>query len=469
MSRGRGLAALLAACTIAAPVLAQDVAPATPPVAATAPGALDRLLEQVRAGNQRQREEDARRIAEFRAAKDRQAALLAKAIAAKNAAEARSAALEKEFDANEAAIPDLQEQLKQRMGALGELFGVARQVSGDALGMVGESLVSAQIPGRDEMLRDIANTKELPSEAQLRQLWFLIQQEMTESGKIVRFQAPLVGADGQTRQREVTRIGTFNVVADGRYLQWVPETKRFVELPRQPAGRYLRQLAKLETADEGVVDVPIDPSRGNLLGLLIQTPSFRERVDQGGLVGYIIIALGLFGLWLALYRLLYLYRVGRAVRAQIGHAEACADNPLGRVLRVYERHAHSDVETLGLKLDEAILKETPALERGNALIKVLTAVGPLLGLLGTVTGMVRTFQVITLFGTGDPKLMAGGISEALVTTVEGLTMAIPLLLLHSVLSARTNALVHVLDEQAAGFVAARAEQEAKEGRHALAS
>jgi biopolymer transport protein ExbB len=144
------------------------------------------------------------------------------------------------------------------------------------------------------------------------------------------------------------------------------------------------------------------------------------------------------------------------MQAQIG-APPRADNPLGRVLRVYEENQSADVEKLGLKLDEAILKETPALERGIMLLKVLSVVAPLLGLLGTVTGMIKTFQAITLFGTGDPKLMAGGISEALVTTVLGLVTAIPLLLLHSVVSTRSKNLVQVLDEQSVGLVAERAE------------
>jgi biopolymer transport protein ExbB len=118
-----------------------------------------------------------------------------------------------------------------------------------------------------------------------------------------------------------------------------------------------------------------------------------------------------------------------------------------------------DVETLELKLDEAILKNTPALERFLTMIKVLAVVAPLLGLLGTVTGMINTFQAITLFGTGDPKLMANGISQALVTTMEGLWVAIPLTFLHALVASRSRSIINTLEEQAAGIVAVHAEKQ----------
>lgn len=424
---------------------------ATGPAATT----LDQLLERVRQGAAEQEAEDARREAEFRAAKDRQAALLAAVRAKRAAAEARSADLEAVFDDNEVEIPELQEQLRQRMGTLGELFGVVRQVSGDMLGYVDESVVSAQIPGRKEFLLALSRKKDLPGVPDLERLWFTIQQEMTESGKVVRFDAPVIGADGRRRTRPVTRVGAFNVVSNGKYLLFKNGT--LVELPVQPARRHLGTLEDHAGATDGYTPVAIDPSRGTILSLLVQSPTLGERVDQGGLVGYVTILLGIGGLLLAAWRLVTLTAVGRKIRAQLDTAAARRDNPLGRVLAVYEDNRGVDVETLELKLDEAILRETPALERGNGLIKVFSAVAPLLGLLGTVTGMIQVFQQITLFGTGDPRIMAGGISQALVTTVIGLVVAIPLLLLHSVVSTRAKSLVQILDEQSAGLVASHAD------------
>ena len=148
--------------------------------------------------------------------------------------------------------------------------------------------------------------------------------------------------------------------------------------------------------------------------------------------------------------------IDKKVQQQLND-EQPADNPLGRIMTIYRKNPDIDTETLGLKLDEAILKEMPALHRGLGTLALLAAIAPLLGLLGTVTGIIETFQSITLFGTGDPRTISGGISQALVTTVMGLVTAIPLLLLHSFLSTKSNRLVHILDEKSASFVAQLAE------------
>lgn len=146
------------------------------------------------------------------------------------------------------------------------------------------------------------------------------------------------------------------------------------------------------------------------------------------------------------------------MKAQIKSDVVNENNPLGRVLAVHESNRNADVETLELKIDEAILKEMPALERFLTLIKLIAAIAPLMGLLGTVTGMINTFQSMTLFGTGDPKLMAGGISQALVTTVLGITVALPTLFLHSIVNGMSQRVVHTIEEQSAGIIAVHAEQ-----------
>lgn len=419
---------------------------------------LDQLLRQVRGQREKERKANASREAEFRAKKAQQQQLLSDARVQRDAAVARSEELEAVFEKNENEIPELQETLRNRLGTLGELFGVVRQVAGDTRGFLEGSLVSSQLPGRADGLDKLAESKELPTVEELEELWFTLQEEMTESGKVSRFPATVVSVDGDDIETEVTRVGPFNVVAEGRYLQYLPETGKLQEIARQPADRHLGTVADFEGTQSGVGGFSLDPSRGTILSLLIRTPSLGERLQQGGLVGYVIIGLGIIGLALVAERLISLGIVGRKIKAQIGQKKADPGNPLGRILSVYEANPDADVETLELKLDEAILKETPALERGTVMIKVLSAVAPLLGLLGTVTGMIATFQAITLFGTGDPKLMAGGISTALVTTVLGLVMAIPLLLLHSVVAGRSKSLIQVLEQQSAGVVAAHAER-----------
>jgi biopolymer transport protein ExbB len=200
----------------------------------------------------------------------------------------------------------------------------------------------------------------------------------------------------------------------------------------------------------------IDPTRGGLLSMLTKTPTLLERVQQGGAIGYIIVAIGLFGLVLVGLRLTTLGRIAGKVNRQLREpGNASANNPLGRVLLAAGDSNERDIDAIELLLDEAILRETPALQRGLGLLKLLAAVAPLLGLLGTVTGMILTFQSITLFGSGDPRLMAGGISQALVTTVLGLVVAIPLLFSHTLLSSRSRTLIQILDEQSAGLIASQ--------------
>ncbi len=428
---------------------------------------LDALLDKVKRSRVENQAINRQREAEFRAKKSEQQRLLRQAQATRDRLERRSEQLESSFNANELRIISLEEQLRNRLGNLGELFGVVRQVAGDTRGVLDGSLTSAQFPGRSEPMAELAESKVLPSIVELEGLWFTLLQEMVESGKVVRFNTTVVLPGGEQVQREVVRVGVFNAVSDGKFLRYLPETG-LTELPRQPpGGRFLGiwswgllgTAADLEEAENGMVAMAVDPSQGAILGLLVQSPTYMERVQQGGLIGYITIALGLFGLGIVAVRFRFLWDTGRAMKAQESSDKADPGNPLGRVMQVYEEYGTADTETLELKLDESILKDAPQLERGLTTVKVLSIIAPLLGLLGTVTGMILTFQQITLFGTGDPKMMAGGISQALVTTMLGLTVAIPLTLLHSWLRDRSKGLIQVLEEESAGMVARRAEAE----------
>jgi biopolymer transport protein ExbB len=305
----------------------------------------------------------------------------------------------------------------------------------------------------------MGQSNRLASMEEIERLWFELQREMTESGKVVTFPTTVVNDQGEEQTRDVTRIGVFNAVSDGKYLEFIPETTRLVELQRQPQGRYLKRVDALESADSGLVAVGVDPTRGQLLGLLVQSPSLTERIAQGKEVGYVIIALGIIGVLIAIWRLLALSATSAAVNKQAKNPKQVGNNPLGRVFKVYEDNPTADVESLELKLGEAILKETPKFNMMLPLLKIISVVAPLLGLLGTVTGMIITFQAITLYGAGDPKLMAGGISTALVTTVLGLVVAIPTVFLHTLVQSRARRLTQILQEEAAGLLAERAEAE----------
>jgi biopolymer transport protein ExbB len=419
---------------------------------------LDQLLQQVRKSRTELSAENKAREQRFLQNRNEQQALLRQAQQELAAEESRSDELTSQFNANELQLAELNDTLRLQLGNFGELFGVVRQVSGDTVGLIRTSLVTAQDPGREELAERLAKVRGVPSMEDLNALRALLTEEMVRGGKVARFDATITKPDGSSADETLVRVGVFNLISANGFLTYLPETQTILELARQPQSRFVKMASNLyNAAPNTTVAAAVDPGRGSLLSLLIQEPSLGERIDQGGLVGYVIIALGIIGLLIALARMLYLGAVGTRIRGQLKSDEPKENNPLGRILKVHYDNTDADTETLELKLDEAILKEVPKLETWQGAIKVIAAVAPLLGLLGTVTGMIVTFQAITLFGTGDPKLMAGGISQALVTTVLGLTVAIPLVLLHSVVASRSKALIEVLEEQSAGIIAKQSE------------
>ena len=452
---------------LAASAIALGAVPQISPIASTAFAqssdidTLGELLNEVRTRRGQDRALWERREAEFGTERNQQRSALARAESDLAAEERRADELEATFNTNEQELNELTETLNERLGDFGELFGVVRQIAGDTRAQVDQSMISAQFPGRGRIMDRLTNSRQLPSVRDIEDMWIVLQEEMTQQGVIAEFEAQVVAGDGSAQARDVIRIGPFTAVTadSGDFLRYEASTGALNVLPRQPASRFQRAADALAGADRGALtNAAIDPSQGQILGLLVETPDLRERIDQGREVGYIIIIVGGLGVVLAVLRLLQLIGVAGAVRGQMRKPDQPKKgNPLGRVLMAYQDNQDADVETLELKLDDAILKEMPRLEWGLNTVKVLAAVAPLMGLLGTVTGMIIVFQQITLFGTGDPKLMAGGISQALVTTVLGLCAAIPLLLLHSLASGQSRSVVQILEEQATGLVARHAE------------
>lgn len=295
---------------------------------------------------------------------------------------------------------------------------------------------------------------DLPTLEEIERVWYELHREMTESGRVVKF-TTAVGTDAE---REVVRVGLFNLLSNGDYLSYDSDTRTVSVLPRQPAGLAV-SARSLQTLSTGVSGVGIDPTGaagGGFLKAIINTPTLEERWHQGRQVGYIITGIGVFALLVALWRFLALGAISAKISGQLKRKEINTNNPLGRILKAAKDHQGADTESLELHLGEAILKESPKINSGLSLLKIIAMVAPLLGLLGTVTGMIIVFQAITIYGAGDPKAMAGGISSALVTTVLGLVVAIPTLLLHTMLSGKAKQLLHVLEQQTAGIVAERA-------------
>tara|TARA_Y100000766_G_scaffold133660_1_gene115017 strand:+ start:645 stop:2033 length:1389 start_codon:yes stop_codon:yes gene_type:complete len=427
---------------------------------------VEALLQLVKEGKTKEQSENADREAKFMANKNEQAAILAAEKRELARQERIADQLEAEYKKNEEILRVKEEAYQKELGSLVELFGHLQSSAGEAAVQFSGSLTSPQyglerVDFLNELTSKMSETTELPTIREIEGLWYELQREMVASGQVVSFDTTVIDVDGESSTCNVTRVGLFNAVCDGKYLEYVAATGQYAFLPRQPAGRFTKTAKSVGNADAGEqvrfgVD-PTGPTGGSLLANLIQTPSLAERAAQGREVGYAIIFVGLIGIGLAFWKLWSLYVLGKAVRAQAGSKTLDVRNPLGRVLKVGEENFKKDIDTLELKLAEAIMAERPSIERGIGAVRIISVVAPLAGLLGTVTGMIVTFQMITLYGTGDPKLMAGGISQALVTTVLGLLVAIPTTLLHSFTASSAKGIISVLEEQSTGILAERAE------------
>lgn len=455
LKKNKFLGLTLAAALLASgPLQAQDKNQAT---------SLEQLLQMMRNSQVVESKEHQQREAEFMRERANRASLLQQAERTRQAEEQRSAELEARYEEQDKAIKAARAQRDERMGSLKELFGHLKTAAGDLQANLKNSLVSVQIPDREKFANELSLKMEgetsLPTIEEIERLIYEIQRETVEAGKVVKFTTTVASADGQAAQEEVVRIGNYGIVSGDKYL-FFDASKGSLLLPAsQPAG--LPSPSDLVSATSGLTKVGIDPTLplgGQIMQIMVDRPDLKERYKQGGLVGaIIIIGLGGLGLFLIIWRTVVLTSINGKVAKQLKSKRAYANNPLGRVLKVAEDNPGTDTDSLELKLEEAVLKERPSIESGLNMIKIVSMVAPLMGLLGTVVGMIQTFQAITDFGAGDPKLMAGGISAALVTTVCGLIVAIPTVFMHTILSGKAKRIIHVLEEQSAGIIAEKAE------------
>ena len=417
---------------------------------------LDRLVESVKKTANTRSAEDNLRLQRFLADKNRQQYLLNQMKSQLKAEEGRSVRLTKEYEDNDSKLADLEEQLTLKLGSFGELFGIVRQTAGESKGQFALSLTNIEYPSRIEFLGDIAERKslDLPTNEELERLWFEILNELNQSGKVKEYTSQILSKSGEVMNADILRIGVFNSVANGMYLNLVAEQNVLEYLPKQPDGGIRRSAKRLQNSDAGSYhEVFIDPTRGSLLTKLIDRAGFFERINQGGFVGYIIIILLTIGLVLGAMRYRFLSQEAKVLDAELGSGNFSDTSVLGKLNKIFKDYSGSTPEDLEAQLEDVLSRAVPVLEQNLSTIKLLAAVAPLLGLLGTVVGMIETFQSITLFGTGDPKLMAGGISQALVTTMLGLIAAVPLLFIHNILESRSRNITQVYEEQAIGFIA----------------
>lgn len=442
--------------------VAQPDAPVTGDAIDPAPGlqSITELIDSVRQGSAARRADMAEREQRFLDARDEQASLLEEAVRQREQEEAEADRLRALYQQGEEELADLEDLLAQESGDLSSVFTVVNQVAGDALPTLQNSMVSAQYANRLELLEQLSAGESIPTAVQLRELWLLLMDEMVYSGQIARFTTPIITSGGVEGERQVTRIGTFSALSGGEYLRFLPESGRLLALARQPIGIASGNAIAFENAEEPLSPVAIDPSRGSILSLIVQTPELEDRIRQGGFIGYIILGLGAVGLLLGLERIVVLGLAGRRLKQAVA-GNGADDHPIAQIRQIASDPDYlADVDAMSAKLDEIVVTTAHYMRRGLATLAIFAAVSPLLGLLGTVTGMIETFQVITLFGAGDPRLMSGGISQALITTQLGLAVAIPLLLIHSFLQGRANTLIAQLDETAADEFAKNRSEEA---------
>ncbi|HEX6550056.1 MAG TPA: MotA/TolQ/ExbB proton channel family protein, partial [Gammaproteobacteria bacterium] len=339
-------------------------------LAAQQAATLDQLLNQVKSASSENAALNKQREQQFVQQNAQQAQILAEAKKALSNEQARNNQLQASFDANQQKLNDLINQLHTREGDFSKVFDSARQTASDLKSTLDNSLVSAQYPGRGVTLARMAESRDLPSLDDLRKLWFLMQQEMVEEGKVTKFPATITREDGTQLKTNVVRVGVFDAVNGDSYLRYLPETGALVELNRQPAGAYRSLAADLSTASSGILPMAVDPTGGTLLATLVNQPTAWERIGQGHVAGWIIIVLGLIGVLVILERGAYLTLAGGKIKAQMNSSKADLNNPLGRILTVFNESKSDDAESLELRMDEAIMKERPVISARIGLLRM---------------------------------------------------------------------------------------------------
>ena len=418
---------------------------------------LDDLLNDVIKDTKEQKSIDKKRETEFLTDLNKAKKLLSETKQALINEKQRTENLKTSFEKQKSAISHYRNELDNKSVNLKDLFAMLKQESRDFSSLLKTSMTSAELKNRDIFLEKLSHAGNIPNIDDIKKFLALYLQEIIESGKIKTFVTQVVDINGNKSNEDVTRVGLFSAFNDKQYLRYDDSLQAFVSLVRQPDSEYLDYIEEYKTNENKILPVLIDPTRGVLFSMLKEKATIQERIMQGGIIGYIILLLGGITILFAFYKYFRLFNINAKINKQLNNNEAAEDNPLGRILLSFNKHQSKDIATIESKMDTAILKEIPEIQSGLPMIKLVAAVAPLLGLLGTVTGMIETFQSITLFGTGDPKLMAGGISQALMTTVLGLVVAIPVLFIFSILTSQSKRIIEILTQQSSTVVAKQLE------------
>lgn len=365
----------------------------------------------------------------------------------------------------------LEKEISSRLAGKEELETIMRDVTRNLLGRAEKSPCSAEHPEDIQTLKSLLEIEHLLGMKELETLINICFKDMDHSATRKQYTGMVLDRNGETVESEITRLGHMTALhRSGKniaYLTMSPASGRLVvgAKPPFPVRKNLKKY--LEGKSEKLF---MDISGGIAIAQLSRNVSWMEQLKNGGILVIPILVVGIVALFLTIERLFFLGKVRHNtdelmtkvtdlvaqgdIRAALAATMPHRKRPTGRVLMAGLALKNESETVMESALSEAILKETPRLERFLSALKVSAAVAPLLGLLGTVTGMINTFQVITVHGTGDPQLMAGGISEAMITTQVGLAVAIPIMIIAAFLTQRAQSLARDMEEKGLALMAA---------------
>lgn len=346
---------------------------------------------------------------------------------------------------------------RQRMSEQGaDLQALQDQVRGSAQSLItrwSDSVLALTHPAQLAELKQLmsGDERQLPDLLlAVSQGWQLLWQQ---GGQRQRLTLSVPDMQGQTRTADLVALGRWALFdANGFY----GLAQGIVHPPAwRPDGQTQAALAEYLVSSPAQWQLlPLDLQQGKTLERLAARPDSWTRFTQAGAIGWILLSLAVLGGGTVLWRSWVLWQEGRRVQRQAELAQARPDNALGRLKLRAAQWQRLDRDTLELQLDDCLLQEQARLTRGLAWLKLLIPVAPMLGLLGTVTGMIETFQGLSDAAGDASSMMAGGIAMALVTTVLGLVVAMPLLLAHGLLFSRVEQLSLRLEQEALRLLAA---------------
>lgn len=378
----------------------------------------------------------------------------------------------KQVSVNRAQLADA---YQKEMADMKTVEGIFRAALRNSMAQFGKSPVTSLHPGRYAQIEELASGELFFGIQEMQKYTALLFADIRDTGRTESGTAQIIDLEGRSVEQRLFRAGGF-------FLGYQNGDKGIFALPqgKLPPTSLLgskRASAALSSWLSGQSEIlPMDITGGTAFNAIQHKQGVDEWVKAGGVLLYPIIIAGLIGVLVALFKTIHLFsqkKISAKRRKELSLLVTetslgiyCSiklrNSPAARVMYACLQSKDKGLDAIDSSMEEAILREQSRLERFLSGVGILASIAPLLGLLGTVTGMINTFQAITIYGTGDPRMMSTGISEALITTQAGLGVALPLLLAHHFLKRRVATLIADMEEAGWGMTALLSEQ--SEGR-----